>query len=158
VNTYVSTSNPFQVEGAQLGAEFWRRELGPDVEVHVTDSVGISSRQRAGELNGQIRWVDNQARVDATSWINLTYGDFKSTSRFHEDPELLRLVLETQQILDPDKRAEATKKLALRLRDESYELGIGYANVPWAVGPRALTWQPYPLSLWVSGYHTITLK
>jgi len=158
VNTYISTSMPFQVELAQLGADFWRKGLGLDVEVRVLDSVGISSRQRAGELNGQIRWVDNQTRIDATSWINLTYGDFASTSRFHEDPDLLRLVQETMQILDPDKRAEATKKLALRLRDESYELGIGYVNIPWAVGPRVLTWRPYPLSLWVSALHTVTLK
>ena len=30
INTYVSTAMPFLPESAQLGAEFWRRELGLD--------------------------------------------------------------------------------------------------------------------------------
>jgi len=76
----------------------------------------------------------------------------------HEDPELFRLVQETVQILDPDKRAEALKKLFLRLRDESHFLGIGYVNTPWGVGPRVLTWRPYPMALYLSALHTITLK
>jgi ABC-type transport system substrate-binding protein len=146
------------VESAQLGAEFWRRELGLDVEVRVGDSTGINERQRAGELNGQILWRDNEARKDATSIINARYGDPESDIRYHEDPELVRLVQENLQILDADERAQATKELALRLRDESYELGIGYVNTPWGVGPRVVTWEPYPLSLWVSALHTITLK
>jgi ABC-type transport system substrate-binding protein len=60
--------------------------------------------------------------------------------------------------LDADERAEAYKKLFLRLRDESYQLGMGYANIPWGVGPRVLTWEPSPLSLHPSALHTITLK
>jgi ABC-type transport system substrate-binding protein len=89
---------------------------------------------------------------------NLAYGDPKYPTRAHEDPELYRLVQETTQILDTDKRAEALAKLFLRLRDETYRLGIGYANTPWGVGPRVLTWSPYPFSAWFSAPHTITLK
>jgi len=29
---------------------------------------------------------------------------------------------------------------------------------PWALGPRVLTWQPYPLTDYPSGLNTITLK
>ena len=75
-----------------------------------------------------------------------------------KDPELDRLTKEAFSIVDPDKRAEASKKLFLRLKDESYYLGIGYYNVPWAVGPRVLTWQPLPLALYASALHTLTLK
>jgi hypothetical protein len=35
VHTHPSSAIPFQVEAAQLAAEFWRRELGLDVEVRV---------------------------------------------------------------------------------------------------------------------------
>ena len=59
VNTYPSTSLPFLVESAQLAADFWRRELNLDVEVSVTDSVGMDKKEKAGELNGQIQWRDN---------------------------------------------------------------------------------------------------
>jgi ABC-type transport system substrate-binding protein len=76
----------------------------------------------------------------------------------HEDPELYRVVQETIQIVDADERAQAYAKLYPRLRDESYELGIGYANIPWGVGSRVLTWEPYPLAQWVTALHTITLK
>jgi peptide/nickel transport system substrate-binding protein len=158
VNTQPSATTPFLVESAQLGAEFWRRELGLDVEVRVSDSTGISKAHKAGDLNGQILWQDNQARKDATSYISSRYGDPEHVTRAHEDPEILRLTQETYAILDPDKQAEAAKKLFPRLRDESYWLGIGYVNIPWGVGPRVLTWEPYPLSTYPSALHTVTLK
>ena len=61
-------------------------------------------------------------------------------------------------VLDPDKRAEAYTKLFPQLREESYELGIGYVNIPWGIGPRVLTWQPYRLAPFPSALHTIVLK
>ncbi|MSQ22336.1 MAG: ABC transporter substrate-binding protein [Dehalococcoidia bacterium] len=158
VNTHPSISIPFMVEGAQLGAEFWRRELGLDTEVRVGDGVGIRKRQQAGELNGQLWWYDVTGRKDATSTMAVNYGDLESPNRAHGDPELVRLVRETFGILNVDEQAEASKKLYLRLRDESYNLGIGYVNIPWGVGPRVLTWSPYSLSNHPSALHTITLK
>jgi peptide/nickel transport system substrate-binding protein len=158
VNTFPSTSMPLQVEAAQLAAEFWRRELGLDAEVRVGDSVGVSEREDAGELNGQILWRDNDTRKDASGTVGPLYGDPERIDRSHNDLELFHLVEETFGILDADKRAEASEELYLRLKDESYELGIGYANVPWGVGPRVLTWQPYPLAQWATALHTITLK
>jgi ABC-type transport system substrate-binding protein len=158
VNTWPSTAMPLLVESAQLGAEFWRRELGLDVEVRVGDSTGMQEMERTGELNGQIYWRDNDTRKDPTSIIGGSYGDPEYPTRAHEDPELFRVVQETIQILDSDKRADAYKDLALRLRDESYYLSIGYANLPWGVGPRVVTWQPYSLAQYPSALHTITLK
>jgi hypothetical protein len=37
-------------------------------------------------------------------------------------------------------------------------MGIGYLNIPWAVGPDIITWEPFPLAFYPSGLHTITLK
>jgi hypothetical protein len=67
-------------------------------------------------------------------------------------------ILGLVHILDADKRAEAAKKLYQRLREESYELSVGYTNIPWGVGPRVLTWEPYPLAPFITAIHTITLK
>jgi hypothetical protein len=122
---------PLQVEAAQLAAEMWKRELGLDVEVRVGDSLAVAKSWRAQEINGQFLWRDNESRKDATNIIRSSHGDLESLTRVNEDPEILRLVQETIQILDSNERAEATKKLALRLRDESYQLGIGYVNIPW---------------------------
>jgi peptide/nickel transport system substrate-binding protein len=158
VNTWPSTAMPFQPEAAQLAADFWRRELGLDVEVKVGDSTGVTARFRSGELDGQILWREDETGVDALTSFTSRYSDPKSLTRTHEDPEIYRLVQGTLRITDPDKRAEAQKKMYQRLRDESYHLGIGYVNIPWGVGPRVLTWRPYPLSSFPSAIHTITLK
>jgi peptide/nickel transport system substrate-binding protein len=158
VNVRAATTLPFMIESAQLAADMWQRELGLDVEVRVGDSTNLKERRYAGELNGQIYWEENDTRRDAINTVANSYGDPQSQSRWHEDPELFRLAGETVQILDPDRRAEALKKLFPRLREESYHLGIGYANTPWAVGPRVLTWEPYSLTLYPSALHTITLE
>ena len=161
LNTNTSTAMPFLVEAAQLAAEFWKRELGLDVEVKVGDRFGLRKTEIAGELNGQIWWRENEARSDATASAVSSFGDrriTKSPSSLHNDPELFGLVHPVSEILDPDERAEALKKLYLRLRDESYVLGIGYVNIPWGAGARVLTWRPYPLAVYPSALHTITLK
>jgi hypothetical protein len=44
-----------------------------------------------------------------------------------------------------------------RFRDESIEMSFGYINIPWGVGPRVLTWEPYPLAFYPTALHTITL-
>ena len=158
LNTHPSSAIPFQVEAAQLGAEFWKRELGLDVEVRVGDSVGIKEKEVAGELNGQIIWRENRTAKDAASTIATVFGEPTRPDPVHQDPELFRLVDETVRIVDEQKRAEALEKLALRLRDESYFLGVGYANIPWGVGPRVETWEPYPMATYPSALHTITLR
>ena len=83
------------MEAAQLGADYWRRELGLDVEVKVGDSVENRKRQLAGELIGQINWRDNSTRTDATTGVLVACGDPKSEQRVHEDPEVFQLVAET---------------------------------------------------------------
>jgi peptide/nickel transport system substrate-binding protein len=158
VNTEPSSAMPFQVESAQLAADMWRRELGLDVEVRVSDRTGNKERERVGEMSGQVYWRDNEARIDASSSVSGNYADLEAADRLADDPELLRLVQETFNILDAGERAEASKKLYQRLREESYELSVGYANIPWGVGPRILTWKPYPLAPFVTALHTLTLK
>ena len=158
VNTNPPTAMPFLVESAQLAADMWRRELGLDVEVRVTNDVAITKARQAGELFGQIQWAEQETRTDATGYITKRYGDPKEPDRLTEDPELNRLTQESLDIVDLEKRAEASKELYARLKDESYYLAIGYFNILWAVGPRVVTWQPYPMALYSSALHTITLK
>jgi peptide/nickel transport system substrate-binding protein len=158
VNTNPPTAMPFLVESAQLAADMWRRELGLDVEVRVTDDVAITKARQAGELFGQIQWAEQETRTDATGYITKRYGDPKEPDRLTEDPELNRLTQESLNIVDLEQRAEASKELYARLKDESYYLAIGYSNILWAVGPRVVTWQPYPMALYPSALHTITLK
>jgi peptide/nickel transport system substrate-binding protein len=77
VNTRAATSLPFLVETAQLAAEFWKRELGLDVEVRVGDSTALKESWYSGELNGQIFWEENDTRKNALLSAS-RYGDPQS--------------------------------------------------------------------------------
>ena len=60
--------------------------------------------------------------------------------------------------LGQEGETEAFNSLYRRLSEESYYIGVGYINIPWGVGSRIATWEPYPLSMWATAFHTITLK
>jgi peptide/nickel transport system substrate-binding protein len=158
LHTWQSTSVPFQTEAAQLAAEFWRRELGLDAEVRIGDSTAIRGAWAAGELNGQIIWRDNETRRDAASTLLTGYADPESGTRRSDDPELVRRAQEIAQIVDEEERAQALTEFYPVLREASYEIGIGYVNIPWGVGPRVEAWKPYPLSPNISALHTVRLK
>ena len=157
INIRKGTALPLMIETARLVGDMWKNELGMEVEVRVLESQDSKRRRYAGELHGQVYWEENDTRVDASS-ASSSYGDPENKSRWHEDPELHQLGREAFLMLDPDERVEALVKLYQRYRKETYHLGIGYANTPWAVGPRVLTWQPYPLTLFPSALHKLTLK
>ena len=132
INTAPATSLPFLVESAQLAGESYKRELGIDVEVRVSDRSSIQKASRAWELPGQIKWLDNETRKDAGG---AGHDNPDSVYRRHGDPELFPIAAAPSRILNPEERTEALKDLYVRLKDESYTLGVGYVNIPWAVGP-----------------------
>jgi peptide/nickel transport system substrate-binding protein len=158
LHTWQSTSVPFQTEAAQLAAEFWRRELGLDVEVRVGDSTAIREAWAAGQLNGDIIWRDNETRRDAADSLLSGYVDFESGTLRSKDPELVRGAQEVVQILDEEERAQALAEFYPVVREAGYEIGIGYVNIPWGVGPGVEAWEPYPLAPNISALHTVRLK
>lgn len=149
---------PFQTEAAQLAADSWRKELGLDVEVRVGNSQAIRKAWGDGELKGQLIWRDNETRRDALSITVNGYGDAEGNIRRSDDPELQAQAQIAARIVDNDERAKALTEFYKVIRNEGYEIGIGYVNVPWGVGSRIANWEPYPLAPNISGLHTITLK
>jgi ABC-type transport system substrate-binding protein len=158
LNTYVSSSAPFLSESGQLAADFWRQELGLDVDVKVRDETEVKRARTRGELHGQVMWTDGSGDVDRSRSFESNYGDPDHASRVHGDPEIFELTQQALGVIDPAKRKEAHIKLAKRLREESYESSIGYVNIPWALGPRVAAWQPWPLAGYPSNLHGIVLK
>ena len=96
--------------------------------------------------------------MDGGTIARSSYGTPGHGGRRHESQELFDLANKTLGVIDPAERATSFNNLYRRLRDEQYHLGIGYVNIPWAVGPRVLTWQPWPFSFYPSNLHGITLK
>ena len=159
INTWVSASLPLMPESAQLAADDWRRELGLDVEVKVGDEAALKEAYTLTEdLYGQILWRDNETRIDAARLLRSSYTDPDVKTTVHNDPELFDLTNKTLTVYDPVEREKVLNSTYLRLRDEAYDIDIGYVNIPWGVGPRIQTWEPYPLAFYPSALHTITLK
>jgi ABC-type transport system substrate-binding protein len=159
INTWPSTTSPLMVESAQLAAEMWKRELGLDAVVRVGDEASLKEASSlTTDLHGQILWRDNETRIDAADTIRSGYGSPERISRAHNDPELFEIVRQDTAVFDPEEREAALNSAFLRLREEGYDINVGYLNIPFAVGPRIETWEPYPLAFYPSALHTITLK
>ena len=159
INTWVSVATPLMPESAQLAADNWRRELGLDVEVKVGDEAALKKAYTiTDDLSGQVLWRDNETRGDGGGSLRTSWGIPTEYRRAHEDPELFALTAKTLAIFDPVERDTVLNNTYRRLRDEAYWISLGYINIPWGVGPRIRTWEPYPLSFYPSALHTITLK
>ena len=159
INTYVSPSLPLMPEAAQLAADFWKRELGLDVEVRVGDAGALlRDFLRNEDLYGTVFWRDNETKADGGGSLRSQYGTPTGYNRAHDDPELFAMAKKAQAVFDPVEREKVLNSAYRRLRNEAYDILIGYTNLPWGVGPRIRTWEPYPLSFYPSALHTINLK
>ena len=162
VDTYISPFIPFMVESAQLAAEFWQTELGLDVEVRQHDKTGLGRAKVATprDFDGHLLWGGQDTRSDAAGITKLFYLNRESdaTYYYHSNPEIWNLGDLAVAKIGRQGEAEAFNTLYKRLLDEAYDLAIGYINIPWGVGPRIASWEPYPLSQHSSAFHTITLK
>jgi ABC-type transport system substrate-binding protein len=155
----VSSALPLLPESAQLAAEFWKRELGLDVEVKVGDEAALKKvSQLSEDLYGQILWRDNETKVNGAGTLRHSYGTPSVKVRAHNDPELFDVVDKTLAVFDPVEQVKVFNSTYRRLRDEAYDILLGYINIPWGVGPRIATWEPYPVAFYPSALHTITLK
>ena len=158
IHSWVSTSLQFLPESAQLAADSWKKNLGIEVEVMLGDETALKRRALTDELHGQILWADNQTRADAESLVTSWYGTPGHTQRRHESAELFSLVEKTLAVSDNAERSRAFNSLFRTLREEQYNLGVGYLNIPWAVGPRVQAWQPAPLAFYPANLHGLTLR
>ena len=158
VNTWVSALMPFLPESAQLAAENWKRELGIETEVVVGEEVSMKDAYKAGNLDGQIVWRDNETRLDAASIMGSHFGRRDKRDRGHNDPVLFEAVEEAISVFADAERPAALNKLYRQLYEEQYLIGIGTINIPWALGPDVADWQPFPVAFYPSSMHTLILK
>ena len=159
INTWKSAAVPNLPEAAQFVAEVWQEELGVDAEVRISEESAVKKLTRLTEdAYGQVLFRDNETRLDGSGMLNGGYGrNPDRPDRSSRDPEVVALAKEIRGIVDPAVHIPRLTEFYQRARDESNELMMGYVNIPWGVGPRVLTWEPYPLAFYVNSVHTITL-
>jgi ABC-type transport system substrate-binding protein len=96
--------------------------------------------------------------VDGGNIVRGTFGTLGAPGRQHNDPAVFKQAQEAIAVFDLAQRAEAYNKFYRVIRDEVFEIGLGYQNIPFGAAPRVKEWTPWPLSFWPSGLHTIVLK
>jgi peptide/nickel transport system substrate-binding protein len=159
IHTWVSRATPLLPESAQLAAAMWKTELGIPVEVRLGDEANFKKLWLTeGALTGEVLWRDNETRVDGGNVNRGTFGNPDYAGRAHSNPEVFELAQEGVATVDQDQRHQAYNELYRRLKEEVYEMGLGYVNIPWGVGPRIREWTPFPMSFWPSGLHTIVVE
>jgi ABC-type transport system substrate-binding protein len=127
INTWVSRATPFLPDSAQLAAEMWKETLGIPVEVKLGDEATYKKLWiTEGALRGEILWRDNETRVDGGNNNRGTFGTPENLGRQHNDPALFKMAQESVGVIDLEKRKETYNELYLVLKDEAYELGLGY--------------------------------
>ena len=163
INTYEDPVIPNLIESAQLAAELWRQELGLDVEVRVMDKVIFTQTRTLTfeQFDGTVSWVAQNTRLDATGIMRLYFLTLQKggpSATVHSDPELFALVGQTMAAIGQVGAEDIFNSTYRRLREEAYQISVGYINAPWGIGPRIKTWEPYRVAEYASALHTITLE
>jgi ABC-type transport system substrate-binding protein len=158
LNGWNAGDPPFMPDVAQLVAETWKKELGINAQVSITDRTLITQKWIAQELVDHVRVEVNEARWDGSTIANSRFNDVKNTQRLSEDPALLAASREAFNITAPEGRHAALNKLYLQLQQETYFLPMGHSNLPWAVSKRIADWKPWPVAAFFNAHWTIRVS
>lgn len=159
VHTWKAGDVPFLPEQAQLIADMWEKNLGIDVEVIVGEASTVRERWFGRQLDGKVIIRANETRWDGGSITNGIYGDPEGNAHLGgKRDDLVAVAKEALSVVDPALRQEAFNNAYKVLRDEHYEFGTGYVNLPWGVGPRIASWEPWPVVAYQTAIWTMKLN
>ena len=157
--TWVAGDLPFMPELAQLVADQWKQNLGIEAVVEVGDAATIRNRWFAKELYGGVLIRPNETKFDAASSLTGYYGDFEGRIHFGALRQDLKDAVDGAKAeIDPSKRQKAYNDMYKILWDAHYEPSLGHVHLPWGVSGRIATWEPWPVTPYLSSSWTITLK
>ena len=158
IDTWVAGEMPFMPELAQLIGDMIQENLGIETAVIVGESGAVKAAVRSGQRDGHLFVRPNEARRDGGSSIKNAYGDFETKGPTAKDPALRDIVLETLAIQEPSLKHDAYNEMYLALREEQYAFGVGYVDLSWGVGPRIVSWKPWPMNSNPTAWWTIELQ
>ena len=159
VHTWKAGDVPFLPEQAQLIADMWRQNLGIDVEVLVGEASTVRERWFDRQLDGKVIMRANESRWDGGSITNAIYGDPEGGAHLGgRRDDLIAVAKDALAVVDPTERQQAFNDAYKILYEEHYEFGTGYVNLPWGVGPRIASWDPWPVVAYQTALWTMQLN
>ena len=162
--TWEAGSFPLLPQVAELVAKDWETNLGMKVNVEIGDQAAIKDRWNNRELPGDLLIGDNEARFDGTS---ITRGGFANPNTAWRAVKDARVepwkTIADRAGIALDDINEATRHQSFNeayeyLRDQAYYWGPFSSNVPWGVGPRLKSYEPWTLVPYFTAVWTIELK
>ena len=159
IHTWKAGDVPFLPEQAQLIADMWEKNLGIDVEVIVGEAATVRERWFDRQLDGKVIVRANETRWDGGSITNAIYGNPEGSAHLGgRRDDLVKVAKDALAVVDPALRQEAFNQAYQILREEHYEFGTGYVNLPWGVGPRIASWEPWPVVAYQTAIWTMQLN
>lgn len=159
IHTWKAGDVPFLPEQAQLIADMWEKNLGIDVDVIVGEAATVRERWFDRQLDGKVIVRANETRWDGGSITNAVYGNPEGGAHLGgRRDDLVKVAKDALAVVDPTLRQEAFNKAYAILREEHYEFGTGYVNLPWGVGPRIASWEPWPVVAYQTAIWTMQLN
>jgi hypothetical protein len=149
---------------AELVAKDWEANLpGMSIEVNIGDQGAIKDVWNNREIPGDVLIRDNEARYDGTSITRGGFCNVGTAWRAVKDPAFepwKTICGEASKALDDaSSTREASFQTAYKyLRDESLMWGPFFSNVPWGIGPRVASYEPWTLVPYFTAPWTIELK
>ncbi len=159
IHTWKAGDVPFLPEQAQLIADMWEKNLGIDVDVIVGEAATVRERWFDRQLDGKVIVRANETRWDGGSITNAIYGNPEGGAHLGgRRDDLVKVAKDALAVVDPALRQEAFNQAYQILREEHYEFGTGYVNLPWGVGPRIASWEPWPVVAYQTAIWTMRLN
>ncbi len=159
IHTWKAGDVPFLPEQAQLIADMWEKNLGIDVDVIVGEAATVRERWFDRQLDGKVIVRANETRWDGGSITNAIYGNPDGGAHLGgRRDDLITIAKDVLSVVDPALRQEAFNEAYKILREEHYEFGTGYVNLPWGVGPRIAEWEPWPVVAYQTAIWTMKLN
>ncbi|MQG80599.1 MAG: ABC transporter substrate-binding protein [SAR202 cluster bacterium] len=164
IHTWEAGSFPMLPQVAELVAKDWEANLpGMSIEVNIGDQGAIKDVWNNREIPGDVLIRDNEARYDGTSITRGGFCNVGTAWRAVKDPAFepwKTICGEASKALDDaSSTREASFQTAYKyLRDESLMWGPFFSNVPWGIGPRVASYEPWTLVPYFTAPWTIELK
>jgi hypothetical protein len=163
--TWEAGDLPFLPELAQVMADSWEQELGFDVRVNVGDASAVRQRWNNRQLPGSVLVRTNEARYDGTSFLEGGWNNPEIAWRAvrHPDQEpwastTTPVVREALADVNLETRGQSFNEAYQYLQDQHHYWSVFYTNLPWGLGPRVKSYEPWTLVPYVTAIWTVELE
>jgi peptide/nickel transport system substrate-binding protein len=123
---------------AQAVAQYWKA-IGIDVQIVPTDSGTIMNESKSGQNIHYMNTFANGTFADPQVPLGMTYDSNNQVCGWATE-DSMNMLNKFRQELDPAKRMQLAKDMALYLHDEASAVFLLFVNEPWGASKKVGSW------------------